>query len=152
MRPDKFLDIESLVLSHLVFALDFIPNHEHLQIGSEVCNWVGANDKNLTYIGYFEHLLPVQCFLRFNNTWQVNQLGRVEVISYAKNSSARIWERDDRFTENRPLGILYTFKLEPDIIPDVPRRNCLPQFLTILPRWHSEYKLLFKRQILFVRI
>lgn len=44
----------------------------------------------LAYVGDFEHLLVVQGLLRFDDTWQVNELRRVQVVASVKYRPPRI--------------------------------------------------------------
>ena len=45
---------------------------------------------NLTYVGYFEHLLVVESLLRLDDAWQVDELSRVGPISDVKYCSSRV--------------------------------------------------------------
>lgn len=45
-----------------------------------------------------------------------------------------------------------TFELKPYVVPDLARRDHLPQLLTVIPRWHTEDELLLEHEVLVVRV
>jgi hypothetical protein len=68
MWPDEFVNIESFVPLHLIFAQNLVIYHKHL-LNDGLSNQLLTTEDhcNLTYISNLEHLLVVQGFLGFQN-------------------------------------------------------------------------------------